>query len=208
MTSLTDTDTLVSRSATIGPQRRTGGSGPAACRTASDAVAIPPERSVIGSLLPARDFTLADLPERIAARIIVDPLAGCWRGSTTLDRTRYASIDGQPMHRIVWQELVGEIPAGLVVDHVKKRGCAWNSCCLPLHLQPVPHRVNCLRGTSPAALNAVKTHCGTCGEPYCLINTYFTPDGRRDCRACIRRRVREYKARQSGALVTTMGLAA
>jgi hypothetical protein len=38
---------------------------------------------------------------------------------------------------------------------------------------------------------ASKTHCGTCGLPYDKVNTYVTPDGRRDCRACKRRRKRE-----------------
>jgi hypothetical protein len=52
-----------------------------------------------------------------------------------------------------------------------------------------------MRGRSFAIVNYLKTNCGTCGEPFDLFNTY-TYKGRRDCRACIRRRVREYQARE------------
>jgi hypothetical protein len=96
---------------------------------------------------------------------------------------------------VVFATLVGPIPPGLVLDHVQARGCAWNCCVNPAHLEPVTNRVNILRGTSFAAVNFAKTNCGACGEPYDLINCYVWR-GRRDCRACIRRRVREYKGRQ------------
>jgi hypothetical protein len=78
---------------------------------------------------------------------------------------------------------------------VAKRGCTRRDCVWPPHLEPVTHRVNVLRGRSFAAVNFAKTQCGRCGEPYDLINCYVW-HGRRDCRACIRRRVREYKDRQ------------
>jgi hypothetical protein len=111
------------------------------------------------------------------------------------DRCRYARFGSQSLHRVVYELLVGTIPDKLVLDHVKARGCVTNACCNPAHLEPVTHRVNILRGDSFAAINFRKTHCSACGAEYDLINTY-TWHGRRDCRACIRRRVREYKVRQ------------
>ena len=138
---------------------------------------------------------ISDLPEPIRGRVTVDPESGCWRCSLNHDRDGYARLRGEGVHRIAYKTLVGPIPDHLVIDHVRARGCAWTDCCNPAHLEPVTRRVNTLRGTSFAALNFAKTNCGTCGEPYDLINTYVWR-GRRDCRACIRRRVREYKGRQ------------
>ena len=140
-------------------------------------------------------FSLGDLPERIRNRITVDEHHGCWRGSKTEDPFQYAAIDGQQLHRVVYELLVGEIPPKHVLDHVKRRGCHWNSCCLPSHLDPVTSRVNVLRGTSFAAVNFAKTECATCGCAFDLINTYFRPNGHRDCRCCIRARVAKYRGR-------------
>jgi hypothetical protein len=53
-----------------------------------------------------------------------------------------------------------------------------------------------MRGNSPPAVNARKTCCRH-GHPYDDRNTYRPPGRRRrDCRACIRDRVRRYKARE------------
>jgi hypothetical protein len=136
-----------------------------------------------------------DLPEKLAARIAVDPESGCWVAAGPRDRNGYARIGDQGLHRVVYTMLAGPIPPGLVLDHVKARGCIWNCCVNPAHLEPVTTRTNILRGTSFAAVNFAKTNCGRCGEPYDLINCYVW-HGRRDCRACIRRRTREYKQRQ------------
>ncbi len=77
------------------------------------------------------------------------------------------------------------------------------------HLLPVTPRINTLRGRSFSAINFRKTHCGTCGTEYDLLNTHFHR-GRRDCRACGRRRVAKYKARlrQGAELAAELGRAA
>lgn len=142
------------------------------------------------------DLAVSDLPEHIAGRVEIDPDSGCWVAGPPHDGGGYAKIGSAGLHREVYMMLVGPIEPGLVIDHVRARGCIWNACIWPVHLQPVTHRVNVLRGRSFCAVNARKTHCGTCGREYDLYNTYFRPGGSRDCRACIRRRVAEYRARQ------------
>ena len=143
-------------------------------------------------------FHLTDLPERIRKRTTIDPESGCWCCSLSLDKDGYSRIGGRGTHRFVYQLLVGEIPPERpVLDHVKERGCVWRNCIWPAHLEPVTVRINTLRGSSFSAVNAVKTHC-LCGLEYDMWNTYWCPDGSRDCRSCVRRRVREYKQRLAG----------
>jgi HNH endonuclease len=138
---------------------------------------------------------MTDLPESIASRITVDEVSGCWKVAGNLDKNGYARIGGEGAHRVAYKLLVGPIPEGLVLDHVEAWGCIWRCCAWPAHLEPVTPGINTLRGTSFSAVNAVKTECDY-GHPFDLFNTYYRPNGHRDCRTCIRRRVAEYQQRQ------------
>jgi hypothetical protein len=84
-------------------------------------------------------------------------------------------------HRFAYESLVGPIPSRHTLDHL----CRNPRCVNPEHLEPVTHRENILRGTSPAAANARKTHCPR-GHPYDEENTVMYRGGRY-CRACRRR---------------------
>ena len=140
-----------------------------------------------------------DLPEPIRSAVSLDPHTDCWRCATlSHDRDGYARYRGEGVHRYIYKTLVGEIPPGYQIDHVRARGCAWRDCCNPAHLEPVPPIVNWERGTSPTRINAGKIRCDH-GHEYTLLNTYWKPDGGRDCRTCIRRRVREYRKRRQAA---------
>jgi hypothetical protein len=83
-------------------------------------------------------------------------------------------------HRLVYEELVGPIPEGMELDHL----CRNTSCVNPAHLEPVPHRVNVLRGVGPTAENAVKTECVN-GHPLTGRNLCIRKEGGRKCRTCL-----------------------
>jgi len=137
---------------------------------------------------------VADLPESIARRITVDPVSGCWIVGGYHDREGYARIGGRGAHRVIWEHFNGRVPAKLVLDHREDFGCLSKACGWPAHLLPVTNRENCTRNgmSGVAAVNAAKTRCDN-GHPFDLFNTYFRPDGHRDCRACIRSREKKYK---------------
>jgi hypothetical protein len=86
------------------------------------------------------------------------------------------------------------LAAGIDVDHL----CRVPGCVNSAHHEPVTHKENCLRGISPAANNARKTHCKH-GHEFDEANTYITKTGGRACRACARRAQAELKARRRAA---------
>ena len=82
-------------------------------------------------------------------------------------------------HRWAFEFLRGEIPAGLVCDHL----CRNKACVNPWHLDPVTDRVNLERGGGLGKANLVKTEC-LHGHPYSPQNTYVDRMGHRHCRIC------------------------
>lgn len=66
------------------------------------------------------------------------------------------------------------------------------------HLEPVPTRENVLRGDTIPAANAAKTKCIN-GHNFDEANTYWRPDGKRDCRTCRREADRRSIARKKAA---------
>ena len=79
-------------------------------------------------------------------------------------------------HRWYYEEYIGPIPEGLVIDHL----CRNRACCNPFHMEPVTIGENVRRGVHG---NTTKTHCPQ-GHGYTAKNTYRYPDGRRHCRIC------------------------
>jgi hypothetical protein len=93
-------------------------------------------------------------------------------------------------HRATYALMVGEIPAGLDIDHL----CRNRSCCNPAHLEPVTRKENAQRGLK----GRLKTHCVN-GHEYTEENTERrSKDGRRGCRTCHRKRSRDYTRRKRG----------
>ena len=84
------------------------------------------------------------LRERVEARI--DRSGDCWVWTGSRTGAGYGQVwsrrGNRGVHRIVYEQLVGPIPDGLVIDHL----CRNRSCCNPAHLEPVTMAENVRRG--------------------------------------------------------------
>ena len=70
---------------------------------------------------------------------------GCWLWTGRVNKsTGYGEQANDLAHRLFYESLVGEIPAGLELDHL----CRVHRCVNPSHLEAVTHRVNVLRGVA------------------------------------------------------------
>lgn len=129
---------------------------------------------------------------------------GCWEWICALRHGYGAFFYGRdesgkkivrPAHRVSYELLVGPIPEGLEIDHL----CRNTKCVNPAHLEPVTPKVNTLRGESPPAKHARKTHCKR-GHAFTPENTRYQDkesEWGRICRACNRERLRNRKAKQA-----------
>lgn len=114
-----------------------------------------------------------------------------WMGSHTVAGYGIVMRKGRIIyaHRVSYEMVNGPIPKGLEIDHM----CNTPVCVNPAHLRAVTHRENIMR-SNPGGFNAAKKHCPK-GHEYSPENTYVYK-GRRNCRACHRTYLKEYKRRQ------------
>lgn len=123
------------------------------------------------------------MTDRFWPKVVEHP-DGCWVWTASVSKG-YGSFRGDTgttvqAHRFAYRILVGDIPAGLEIDHL----CRNRLCVNPWHMEPVPHRVNVLRGLAPTAANAHKTRCNN-GHNLSGDNVYRRVTLRkRECRTC------------------------
>lgn len=139
---------------------------------------------------------MPDPGERFWSRVAVTPSCWLWTGSEWAGGYGRFIVGKKPHlpHRWAYERLVGPIEEGLTLDHL----CRVQLCVRPDHLEPVTQRENTLRGTSPAAENAKKTHCKR-DHPLSGENLYINPRGERQCRVCSNARSAAYQQRRAAA---------
>lgn len=99
-----------------------------------------------------RAFDASALPDSLRRRVRIEaqPHPGlgspCWIWAGRLNRNGYGRAwhaGAEPVaHRAVYEVLVGDVPAGHLLDHL----CRRRACCNPDHVEPVLPRVNVARG--------------------------------------------------------------
>lgn len=126
--------------------------------------------------------------DRLWAKVEVTGFCWNWTGARKKYGHGHLKWQGryQQAHRVIYELLVGPIPAAHHVDHL----CRNPPCVNPDHLEPVPPRTNYNRGYSPPGINSRKTHCYQ-GHEFTPGNTRTSKDNERTCRTCDAARARE-----------------
>lgn len=93
-------------------------------------------------------LTLAptDLLDLFFAKVDV---GDCWQWTGATDRGYgkfYARYKTVRAHRWLYEQLVGPVAGDLMLDHL----CRNRACVNPDHLEPVPQRLNIIRGAGPS----------------------------------------------------------
>lgn len=134
-------------------------------------------------------------------RAFPEPMSGCWIWVGEWVTRGYGRFKGDKAYHFSYRKWKGEIPYGMVIDHL----CRNTSCVNPDHLEAVTSKENTLRGIGPTAQNAVKTHCHR-GHEFTPENTRIRVRGtdvRRECRQCQAMFRRQHLERARAALHPT-----
>lgn len=121
--------------------------------------------------------------DRFAAKYEVSD-NGCWEWTAFKNPNGYGmfspgyGVTSRLAHRVSYFMATGLNP-NADLDHL----CRNTSCVNPDHLEPVTHKENMLRGISPTAVNAKKTHCNR-GHEYAVVGTWASRESGKQCKAC------------------------
>jgi hypothetical protein len=129
------------------------------------------------------------------AGVDLDP-EKCWPWPGAKNQHGYARLGSDPggetyVHRIMYREVNGSIPAGMDVEHachsrdplcIAGDLCAHRTCCNPTHLEAVTRAENHRRRRTEVRGEL----CGN-GHPFEPLR-----NGARTCRLCYNERMREY----------------
>lgn len=154
----------------------------------------------------AEELTLEQIKNRIANAFKITE-AGCWEWFRSINKDGYGQVGlwgrngsnpkaGQyPAHRVVYELIFGRIPSDRQTDHL----CGNIRCVNPKHLEIVDKDTNNIRGNSPSAIHARKTHCPK-GHPYGARWSQGNGKFARECLECNRVKCREYYYRKKARL--------
>lgn len=96
-------------------------------------------------------------------------------------------------HRYIYTKVIAPIPFGMVIDHVRERGCRYRDCVLPEHLEAVSTQENGRR------VSEAQTHCRRAGHEFTPENTYVLTNKlgytERHCKQCQREAAVRYRRR-------------
>lgn len=135
---------------------------------------------------PVAPLTQAERFFSKVARPDNDDRAACWEWTAFVMKNGYGKFGmgrgKSPVlaHRWSCEFFKGEIPAGLVIDHL----CRNRRCVNPDHLEAVTTRTNLLRGDTFTRRFSEQTHCAN-GHEYTPGNTEYPNVNNRDWRRCI-----------------------
>lgn len=145
--------------------------------------------------------------DRFWSKVDKSGRGGCWQWVGTMFPNGYGmfarSRNGSKRvkyalaHRYSYEAIKGEIPEGLVLDHL----CRNRACVNPDHLEPVTHRENLVRGEGFVGEQSRRTYCLRGGHPLSGENLYVSPQGERACRTC---RAEHAGARRSRKIATSV----
>lgn len=116
----------------------------------------------------------------------VDKTETCWLWTAAKSDTGYGSFRNDSVtynaHRLAYELLRGQVPSGLVLDHL----CRVRHCVNPDHLEPVTERVNIVdRSMSPTAVSTRTNRCKR-GHEFTPENTRWqnAEHTKKTCRTC------------------------
>lgn len=110
----------------------------------------------------------------------------CWLWGSTINQDGYGilSTGGKPYlaHRVTYEDVYGQIPIGLEIDHL----CRVPSCVNPNHLEAVTHRLNMQRRFGVGLCK--RGHKLTKDNTYVGVKNRKTGRVGRQCKTCARYR--------------------
>lgn len=113
-----------------------------------------------------------------------------WTGAISGNGRGYCQVNGKTVAatRVSWELRHGAAPVGMHLHHT----CPVKLCVNPDHLEPMTKQQHA-KEHHPIASACLR------GHKFDAQNTYITPQGRRQCRAC--NRYRKRRAYQAASLV-------